>query len=64
MKSKTQQISITIERKEALNLINTLRKGLGSNEHFNQTIETEPARKLLKLLSANFINSVTGIHNV
>jgi hypothetical protein len=64
MKSETQKISITVEKKDALAIINTLRKGLGDGEHFEQTTETKGARDMLKLLDANFINSVGGVNIV
>lgn len=64
MKSETQRISITIDRAHALSVIRALRIGLGDNEYFKQTQETDGARKLLKLLDGNFINSTTGVHTV
>ena len=64
MKSETQKISITIEKKDALSVINALRKGLGDREHFNKTDDTKGARNMLKLLDANFISSVSGVNIV
>jgi hypothetical protein len=64
MKSETQTILITIDKAHALSVINALRKGLGRNEHFEQTEETHGALKLLKLLDNNFVNSTTGIHTI
>ena len=62
MRSTTQKISLTIEKRDALSVINALRKGLGDNECFNQTPETEGARKMLRLLDGNFINTVAGVN--
>ena len=64
MKSETQKISITIEKKDALAIINALRKGLGDGEHFEKEAETKGARDMLKLLDANFISSVGGVNIV
>lgn len=64
MKSETQKVSIAVEKKDALAIINALRKGLGDNEHFDKTSETEGARNMLKLLDANFVNSVGGVNIV
>jgi len=64
MKSETQKIAVTIEKNDSLSIIVALRKGLGDSEHFEKTAETKGARSLLKLLDANFINSVGGVNIV
>ena len=59
MKSETQKITVTIDRREAIELINGLREGVGNC--FKKT-EHKAAKSLLQLLEANFINATRGIH--
>lgn len=56
MKSETQ--TITINRKEALEIRNALLKGRGSDFKF----EGKGAQDLFDLLGGNFESGVTGVH--
>jgi len=61
MRLSTEKVSITIDAREALSIINALNKGTG-NHMESPTPETKPAHDLRDLLMKNFNNTITGVH--
>ncbi len=60
MKTETQKITITIEKREALSIYNALLK---ANDQIGQvTAETKGAQDLQQILQANFFIQITGVH--
>ncbi|WP_339891889.1 hypothetical protein [Neptuniibacter pectenicola] len=62
MKAKAKIISVDINEREALQIINILQAGVTPD--FVSTPEEEGAKKLLELLRSNFKSQVQGVHIV
>ena len=61
MKSETEKITVTIEKKEASSIYNALIQSKMSGE---DKPEEKGARDLKQLLQGNFFSSVTGVHAI
>jgi hypothetical protein len=62
MKAKTKTISVDINEREALQIINILQAGTSPESIVRR--EEDGAKKLLELLRGNFKNQVQGVHIV
>lgn len=62
MKSETQSITVSIDKKEALSIYNALLKSVGNMEQ--PTPENTGAINLRDLLQANFFSQITGVHKL
>ncbi len=60
MRTETQKITLTIDKKEALSIYNVLLKAVKETEA--PTKETKGAYDLKELLQGNFFSNKKGIH--